>query len=169
MRRISLRILLATIASLLATPMTGFADQLFHSVRLPFVLTLEGANAGNPPLRSGQVIDIHPNGPVYGAHERYMVNGAKPNHSYDVILRIFDVDADDCQGTPFPGFDPLHTVTLETNQNGVADGKFDFPAGDPLDEPLFVWVYWTLVDVDDADTDTVAYQTDCILAGVDSL
>jgi hypothetical protein len=56
---------------------------------------------------------------------------------------------------------------LETNQNGVAHGKCDFPAGDPLEEPLFVWVYCTLVDVEDADT--VAYQTDCILVGVDSL
>jgi hypothetical protein len=166
MRQRTRRILLGTIALLLATPMAGFADQLFHSVRLPLFLTPEGASVGNPPLQSGHVIDIHPNGPVYGAHERYMVNGAKPDHSYDVVLRIFDVDADNCQGTPFPGFDPFPTVTLETNQNGVAHGKFDFPAGNPLDEPLFVWVYWTLVDVDE---DTVAYQTDCILVGVDSL
>ena len=146
--------------------MAGVADQLFHSVRLAFFLTPDGEIAGNPPLRSGHVVDIHPNGPVYGAHERYIVNGAKPYHTYDVVLRIFDVDADDCQGTPFPGFDPLHTVTLETNKNGVAHGKFDFPAGDPLDPPLFIWVYWTLVDV---DNDTVAYQTDCVLVGVDSL
>jgi len=167
MRRITLRILLGTIVSLFAAPQTGFADQLFHSVRLPFVLTLAGAGAGNPPLRSGHVVDIHPNGPVYGAHERYVVNGAKPNHSYEVVLRIFNDDADDCQGTP-SDFDGLSTVTLETNQNGVAHGKFDFPAGDPLDEPLFIWVYWTLVDVEN-NADTVAYQTDCILVGVDSL
>jgi hypothetical protein len=167
MRRRTLPLLLGTIVSVLATPLTGFADQLFHSVRLPFVLTPEGAAVDNPPLRSGHVIDIHPNGPVYGAHERYVVNGAKPNHSYEVVLRIFADDADDCQGTPFPGFDPFPTVTLETNQNGVAHGKFDFPAGAPLEEPLFLWVYWTLVDVEEAET--VAYQTDCILVGVDSL
>jgi hypothetical protein len=169
MRQIPLRILLGTIASLLATPMTGFADQLFHSVRLPFVLTLDGENADNPPLRSGHVIDIHPNGPVYGAHERYVVNGAKPNHRYDVVLRIFADDEEDCQGTP-TDFDPLPTATLVTNQNGVAHGKFDFPAGDPLEEPLFVWVYWTLVEPGSGDDeDTVAYQTDCILVGIDSL
>jgi hypothetical protein len=167
MRRITLRLLLGTLAGVLATPLTGSADQLFHSVRLPFVLTTEGA-IENPPLRSGHVIDIHPNGPVYGAHERYVVNGAKPNHSYDVVLRIFADDADDCQGTPVEGFDPLYTVTLETNRNGVAHGKFDFPAGNPLEESLFVWVYWTLVEHVDG-IDIVAYQTDCILVGVDSL
>ena len=61
MRPITLRILLGTLASLLAPPLTGTADQLFHSVRLPFVLTPEGANVGNPPLQSSHVVDIHPN------------------------------------------------------------------------------------------------------------
>jgi hypothetical protein len=113
-------------------------------------------------LRSGHVVDIHPNGPVNAAHERYMINGAKPNHDYDVVLRIFD---DDCDGPPNEVFDMLQTVTLSTNKNGNAQGKATFPAGTIVEPPLFVGIYWTLVGEDEV----VAYRTDCILVGIDAL
>ena len=91
MRQIISLVLVGTLALLMPTSII-FADQVFHSERLPLFLTQDGADAGHPQLRSGHVVDIHPNGPVNGAHERYMVNGAKPNHNYQVVLRIFTDD-----------------------------------------------------------------------------
>src|SRR6266498_1721276 len=122
----------AILAMLLVAPQAGVADQLFHTVRLSLVLTPDGAAAGHPALRSGHIVDIHPNGPVNGAHERYLLNGAKPNTAYDVVLRVFDGN---CAGAP-SGFDRLRTVTLTTDQHGNAQGKFDFPATAPLPAPL---------------------------------
>ena len=155
----SLLILLG-VFSLVLTPLTGvLADQLFHSVRLSIDLTPDGAAAGHPALRSGHAVDIHPNGPIYGAHERYHINGAKPNTAYQVVLRIF---TGSCAG-PVNPLDPLPTVTLTTDKRGNAQGKFDFPASAPLPSPLFFGVRWTLVD----DNGVVAYDTDCITVGLD--
>jgi hypothetical protein len=155
-------LVLAGVFALVLTPSTaGFADQVFHTERLPFVLTAQGEAVGHPALRSGQVVDIHPNGPVNGALERYMINGAKPDTEYAVVLRIFD-DVD-CAGAPNPVFDPIMTTILKTDQHGNAHGKFTFPAGAPLPEPIFFGVFWTLKDEDGV----VAYDTDCIAVGVD--
>ena len=160
MRQRSILALVGVLA-LVLTPLTGvIADQLFHSVRLSLVLTPDGAVAGHPALRSGHVVDIHPNGPINGAHERYLLNGAKPNTTYDVVLRIFDGN---CAGSADPSLDPLKTVTLTTNQQGNAQGKFDFPAAAPLPAPIFFGVRWTLVD----ENGVVAYDTDCITVGLD--
>jgi hypothetical protein len=148
--------------ALVLTPITVVvADQVFHSQRLSFFLTEDGALAGHPELRSGHVVDIHPNGPVNAAHERYMINGAKANHTYAVVLRIFD---DACDGTS-SAFDMFQTVTLITNNNGNAHGKTTFPAEIIVEPPVFVSIYWTLVD----ENEEVAYRTDCILVGIDAL
>ena len=40
-------------------------------------------------LRSGQVVDIHANGPQIGALERYEINGARANTSYEVKLELW--------------------------------------------------------------------------------
>jgi len=154
-------LLLVGVLVLLLTPLTVVvADQLFHTVRLSLGLTPDGAMHGHPALRSGHVVDIHPNGPVNGAHERYLLNGAKPNTAYDVVLRVFDGN---CAGPADPSLDPLKTVTLTTNQQGNAQGKFDFPAAAPLPAPIFFGVRWTLVD----ENGVVAYDTDCITVGLD--
>jgi len=123
------------------------------------VLTPDGARHEHPVLRSGHVVDIHPNGPVNGAHERYLLNGAKPNTSYNVVLRVF---TGSCAGPADPGFDPLKTVTLTTDKQGNAQGKFDFPASAPQPTPIFFGVRWTLIN-----NGVVAYDTDCITVGVD--
>ena len=47
-----------------------FADQAYHSERLDLSVTEDGVAAGHPELQRGQVVNIHPNGPVNGAHER---------------------------------------------------------------------------------------------------
>ena len=147
---------------LVLTPLTAVvADQLFHTVRLSLGLTLDGALHGHPVLRSGHVVDIHPNGPVNGALERYMINGAKRNTEYDVVLRIFNLD---CTGVATPGLDPLTTTTLITDKNGNAQGKVAFP---PLSLPLPSFgIRWTLVAVNEVPV-VVAYETDCITVGVD--
>lgn len=160
MRQRSILALVGGLALVLAPLTAVVADQLFHSVRLSLVLTPDGAAAGHPALRSGHVIDIHPNGPINGAHERYLLNGAKPNTTYKVMLRVFD---NNCAGPADPTLDPLSTVTLTTNKQGNAEGKFDFPATAPLPSPIFFGVRWTLVD----GNDVVAYDTDCITVGLD--
>src|SRR2546426_3075294 len=116
-------LILVGVLVLVLTPLTVVvADQLFHTVRLSLGLTPDGAVAGHPALRSGHVVDIHPNGPVNGAHERYQLNGAKPNTAYEVMLRVF---TDNCGGAP-SSLDRLKTVTLTTDQHGNAQGKFEF-------------------------------------------
>ena len=154
------RLALVGAVVLVLMSLTGaVADQVFHTVRLSLGLTPDGATHGHPVLRSGHVIDIHPNGPVNGAHERYLLNGAKPNTTYRVLLRIF---TGNCAG-PVDPLDPLQTVTLTTNRQGNAHGKFDFPASAPLPAPISFGVRWTLVD----ENDVVAYDTDCITVGLD--
>ena len=160
MRLRTLRLLIGTMAVVLTSPLAGFADQTFHTARLSFLLTPAGAAAGHPELRSGHAVDIHPNGPVNGAHERYVINGAKPNTEYDVVLRVFN---DSCAGAPHPEFDFLGTITLTTDKHGNAQGKFTFPATPPLPAPVFLGVLWTLVD----ENGVVAYDTDCITVGLD--
>ena len=102
---------------------------------------------------------IHPNGPVNGVHERYLLNGAKPNTGYDVVLRVFD---NSCAGL-VSFLDSLPTITLTTNKHRNAQGKFDFSATAPLPAPIFFGVRWTLVD----ENGVVAYDTDCITVGLD--
>lgn len=152
---------LVGVFALVVTPLTAVvADKLFHTVNLLLVLTIDGAVNGHSPLRSGHVIDIHPNGPVHLAHERYLLNGAKPNTAYDVVLRVNDGS---CAG-PVSAFDMLKTVTLITDKQGNAHGKADFPASTPLPtpRPIFFGIRWTLVA-----GGVVAYETDCITVGVD--
>ena len=91
MRQMLSLVLVATVALLLA-PLTGaLADKDFHTQRLTFSLTPEGADIipPHPVLRSGQVVDIHANGPQIGALERYEINGARANTSYEVKLELW--------------------------------------------------------------------------------
>ena len=120
MRQKSILALVGVLA-LVLTPLTAVvADQVFHSQRLSFSLTDAGALNGHPKLRSGHVVDIHANGPQIGALERYMINGAKPNTSYQVVLDVLDGG---CEGAPF-GL--IATDTLETKAQGNAQGQAVF-------------------------------------------
>jgi len=149
---------LVGVFALVLTPLTAVvADQTFHSQRLSFALTTFGALAGHPELRSGQVVDIHANGPQIGALERYLINGAKPTTRYQVILHLLDGG---CAGDPIA---LVHTTTLETDAHGDAHGQVVFTAAQlaPFAGMVF-GVRWTLV----AD-DLIAYQTACIVVAVD--
>ena len=158
-RRFTLTLIGAAVLILLQFPVVG-ADQLFHSERLDFWLTDDGEAAGHPELRSGHVVDIHPNGPVNGALERYMINGAAPNSSYQVVLQVFS-NVECKEGTSLP---PISTTLLETNAQGNAHGQWRFSSAETAGFSGFVGgVFWTLVDEDDV----VAYRTDCIKVSVD--
>jgi len=159
MRQMLSLVLVGTLA--LLAPLTGVrADQDFHTERLPLILTAEGAETDppHPALRSGHVVDIHANGPQIGALERYQINGARANSSYDVVLEVF---AGDCEGDELP---PVTTTTLETNKQGNAHGDFVFSAADLVpSQGAVVGVQWTLVDEEGIS----AYETPCIVVTVD--
>lgn len=133
------------------------ADQVYHTERLDFALTAAGAAAGHPQLRSGQVVNIHPDGPVNGALERYMISGAKPNTGYDVGLEAF---LGGCEG---PLVLTMTTASLQTGGNGTAVGNASFSAEDlaPF-SGLTVGVQWTL-----SSAGVDAYQTACTTVIID--
>ena len=135
----------------------ALADQVYHSENLGLELTPAGAAAGHPELRSGHVVNIHPNGPVNGALERYVVSGAKPNTSYDVLLEAFVGDCGEELALA------ITTATLGTNRNGAGHASVRFTAEDLLPfSGAIVSVQWTLV-ADGVD----AYQTPCTTVTID--
>jgi hypothetical protein len=157
-RRFILSLVGAVVLSLLQVP-RALADQTYHSERLDFWRTAAGQAAGHPKLRSGHVVNIHPNGPVNGALERYMINGAAANANYQVVIVAFpDLG---CAGTP--GLS-IPTDLLETNRQGNAHGQGHFSRADidPFSGATF-GVSWTLVDEDGV----VAYRTDCTVVSID--
>ncbi len=153
----SYSLLLVLPALLLVTSLSPvYADQVFHTTRLIFSLTPDGTAAGLPQLKAGQVVDIHANGPKIGAIEQYMINGAEPNTSYQVVLRIFNK----CGGS---FLFPIPTALLATNNLGFAHGSHLFT---PVDTAPFkgmtIGVLWTLVS-----GDITAYSTTCISVTID--
>ena len=147
-------------AALVAAPIAS-ADQTYHSERLDFKLTVAGAGAGHPTLRSGQVVNIHPNGAVNGALERYMINGAKPNTSYRVEILIFANGDSQCLGD-LAFFVP--TDTLNTNRQGSAHGQGHFSRAELVPfKGAVLPVKWSLLD----NNDVSAYESRCTIVTVD--
>jgi hypothetical protein len=157
-RRFILTLVGAVVLSLLQVP-RAIADQVYHSERLDFWLTDEGEAAGHPELRSGHVVNIHPNGPVNGALERYMINGATANANYQVVILAFSDLG--CAGEPTLS---IPTALLETTAQGNAHGQGHFSRADidPFSGAT-VGVFWTLEDEDGV----VAYRTDCTVVSID--
>lgn len=128
----------------------------FHTQRLTFSVTPAGVAAGNPQLLASQVVDIHPDGPVNGAIEQYMINGAKPNTAYQVVLHLF---SGSCSGTFFV---TISTVLLTTDSVGFATGSFVFTAASLAGfNGLSFGIFWTLVS-----GGIIAYDTVCIPVSV---
>lgn len=116
MRKATIGAILSLIAgaSLVFLAGEASADQVYHSERLPLADT---GLAGHPALRSGHVVNIHPNGPRNGALERYMVSGAAPGTTYQVVLQL---QAGNCSGAPLG---PFPSVLINTDAQGNGHGK----------------------------------------------
>jgi hypothetical protein len=156
MRTIVLVSIAASILALTAAT-AALADQVYHSERLNFELTADGDAAGHPELRAGHVVNIHPNGPVNGALERYMITGAMPHTGYDAVLEAF---GGGCGGDSLFA---MVTATLDTNARGAAHADLTLTPSDlaPLSGAT-VGAQWTLqaggLDV---------YQTACTTVVID--
>ena len=132
MKKITLIFVL--LAAMLTLAPTVFADQSYHTSRLPLSLTNEGAVAGHT-LNNGMVVNIHPNGPVMGAIEEYILNGAKPNTDYEVVWRVLWV-----------GDIPTGAV-VDTDNQGNGRGQLQIPRQWQIDSGLsgldlyIMWVF----------------------------
>jgi len=104
-------VVMATVVVMLVGGSTvTFADRAYHSENLPLS---DSGLEGHPDLQAGHVVNIHPNGPINFAHERYMVNGASPSTLYQVVIEVHEsIDCD----TEVPGL--LPTAILATNDKG---------------------------------------------------
>jgi hypothetical protein len=132
----------------------AWADQAYHTERLPFA-----AVGGDPDLRAGHVINSHSNGPIRYAREDYMVNGARPNETYDVVIRVFLSTA--CTGDPDLA---LPTAAIETGAEGQGQAAHVFVPADvaPFGPPLTVHANWVL-----QRGGVTEYQTDCTTINLD--
>ncbi|TMF69997.1 MAG: hypothetical protein E6I11_14280 [Chloroflexi bacterium] len=157
MKRLLMPVIVACVG-LVATSTTAFADQTFHSVRLSLV------SVGGSPLRNGDVVDIHDNGPVNYAIEEYHLAGATANTTYDVEYLVtgapFGTAVCGSGAFPFP-----NGATVKTDLNGNGNSQLKIP-------PSFVTglglhnttlgLIWVLLD-----SGSPAYQTSCISVGLD--
>lgn len=126
---------------------TAGADAVYHSERLEFT--------GGGSDFHGQVVNIHPNGPVNGALERYQVIGADADKDYAVWIQTCD------GGSVFTDF--LMTTTLTTNKHGNGHAKAGFTAEDL--EPFsgaVISIRWAL-----KDSGAIEYTTSCTTVTID--
>ena len=94
----------------------AFADGTYHSSHYDL-------NAvGGARLRSGFVQNIHANGPNVYAHEQYVLNGAKPKTTYQVVLNIFPGDLT-CSSAAAASI-PVATIQTNAAGNGAANHVF---------------------------------------------
>ena len=156
----SLWLLLILLLAMAVTAGPTLADQSQHTTRLSLSVTAAGTAAGHPELRSGQVVNTHTSGPVNFAIENYMVNGAKPDTTYDVVLLLF---AGSCSG-PL-AFPFANGAVLTTGAHGDAHGQAKVSPAQVAAFGLHNsdWgITWTLV----ADGVT-AYTTACSQVHID--
>lgn len=125
------------------------ADGVYHSQHIDLM------PVGDAPLRSGFVENIHVNGPKIYARERYVLNGASPNTSYQVTLFVYPFD-EDCSVDSLL----IPSVTLQTNISGNGTAQVVFTPNDVppdlRDETTPHGVRWEM-----STAGAVAYQTDC--------
>ena len=72
-------------------------------------------------MRSGYVENIHADGPNVYAHEQYVLNGADPGATLQVVLMIFPLDTT-CSSTPI--VIPTASMTTNAAGNGAAHHVF---------------------------------------------
>ena len=143
LRRIAI---LMTIA-IVATAGAAAADGVYHSERLSFV-------GGADLAFHGQVVNIHTNGPVNGALERYQVVSAEPSTDYEVWIQF-------CEDGDFADFMQTAVLTTDSRGNGHASASFSSADLAPFSGAT-VTIRWVLR----ADTADV-YATPCTTVTID--
>jgi hypothetical protein len=131
------------------------ADQVYHSEHL-VLSPVEDA-----PLRSGFVENSHANGPQIGAVERYVLNGASPNTSYQVTLQVYAFDPG-CDGGAAPPL-PIPTAVIQTNVSGNGSAKQVFVPADSAGFEGVHGIRWEVSVVGGS----VAYETICTTVTID--
>ena len=118
---------------------------MYHTERLQFVRSDADFH--------GQVINIHPNGPVNGALERYQIVGAAPQATYNVWIQF-------C-GKTFEDF--MRTTGIVTNRQGAGHARARFTAAqlEPF-SGVTVSIRWVL-----KSDGAIAYTTACTTVTID--
>ena len=145
----------ASVAAFATVVSTATADQFFHTSHAALT------PIGSAPLRSGFVNDIHTQGATIAAQERYQLNGAMPNTTYDVALHVSFVDPT-CTVTGI-----LPTATFTTNASGNGEAGFTFYQTGPWPPPtpptvVTIYIRWVV-----SSGGVPQYQTDCIAVALD--
>jgi hypothetical protein len=126
---------------------TVSADRAYHTERV----SLQAID--DAPLRSGSVVNIHANGPKVYAQERYLLNGALPNHEYVIVLSVHLFEPD-CAGPAVPFLE----VPISTNAAGNGQAKAPtIPPGAVEGLAGEHGVNWIVYD----DGGTAVYETGC--------
>jgi hypothetical protein len=125
---------------------TVSADGVYHTERV----SLQAID--DAPLRSGSVVNIHANGPKVYAQERYLLNGALPNHDYEIALNVHVFDTT-CGGDAAEFF----RVPISTNAAGNGHAKAPTIPPEAVEglagEHGVNWIVY--------DGDTAVYETGC--------
>ena len=147
MRRAFVSVLAVVLAGVVSAAPAS-ADAVYHSEHVAL------APLGDAPLRVGFVENIHANGPVVFALERYVLVGAAPSTTYGVELHLWVGDPT-CAGTPMA---ILPTVSFTTNVVGNGVGKVALPpsAADGL-HGATLGIVWVL-----STGETPAYASPCV-------
>jgi hypothetical protein len=137
-RRVALVMCLSVVLTLLVGTSSANADRAYHTERLELA-PVEGSDEAG----SGMVVNIHPNGPVVGALERYQLRNATPHTEYVVWIVIGDQEF-------------MPTATLRTDRHGNGHAKARISADDlaPFSGAVIPGLKWVLRS-DNAD----AYET----------
>ena len=99
------RVSILAMVAILATGGVAAANGTYHSERLSF-------SGGSDPAFHGQVVNIHANGPVNGALERYQVVGAAPSTDYEVLIQF-------CEDGGFADFTQTAVLTTDRAATGM--------------------------------------------------
>lgn len=113
---------------------------------------------GGAPLRAGFVQNIHANGPMTYAMERYVLVGAQPLTTYTVTLQLFEDPSCATAIGPFP------SISFTTNGAGNGVGRLRLPpsAIPPPFRGRTIGVVWQL-----SVGGTLTYQTACSTVTLD--
>jgi hypothetical protein len=148
LRRHGIALVVLVLAMLPLVASTAAADQFFHTTHAALT------PIGGAPLQSGFVNDIHTQGPVIAAQERYVLNGAKPNTTYSVTLLVSFADPT-CTVTNLAF--PSTSFTTNGAGNGEAGFTFYQASPPPPPAPQQWYIRWVV-----SSGGVPQYQTACI-------